>query len=251
MDKERQRRNRAPWRPVSAYDAAMFMRRLLAGMLALAAVTAAGCTSEDPAPASSLPPGDQLIREASTAAAGIKSTHFALQVNGTVTGLSVQSLDGDLTKEGGPSGGAKGTGKIEIGGQLVEAEFVVVEDSFYLRGPTGGFQKIPAAIGSSVYDPSAVLDPQRGIAKLVGSLQSPKTEAEEDVNGAPAYRITGKVGKDLLAGLLPGVQADADVTLWVLKDGRMPQKVSAKFPEGTVDVTLSDVDKPVTITPPA
>ncbi|MFI6027854.1 LppX_LprAFG lipoprotein [Amycolatopsis magusensis] len=229
----------------------MLMRRILLGALALAVTATTGCSSDEP-DTSSFPPAEQLVQEATAATSAIRSTHFSLQVNGSVTGLSVQSLDGDLTKEGGPTGAAKGTGKMEIGGELVEAEFVVVEDSFYLRGPTGSFRKIPAAIGASVYDPSAILDPQRGIAKLVSSLQNPKTEGEEDVDGTATWKVTGQVGKDVLVALLPGVQADAEVSFWLAKGTKLPVKATARFPDNaSVDVKLSDVDKPVTVTPPA
>ncbi|MGC7095735.1 LppX_LprAFG lipoprotein [Amycolatopsis lurida] len=229
----------------------MFMRRILFGALALAVTAATGCSSDEP-DTSSFPPAEQLVQEATAATSAVRSTHFSLQVNGSVTGLSVQSLDGDLTKEGGPSGAAKGTGKLEVNGQLIEAEFVVVQDNFYLKGPTGNFQKIPAFAASAVYDPSAILDPQRGIAKLVSSLQNPKTEAEEDVDGTATWKVSGRIGKDVLVALLPGVQSDADLTFWLAKDTKLPVKATAKFADNaSVDVKLSDVDKPVTVTPPA
>ncbi|QFU93764.1 LppX_LprAFG lipoprotein [Amycolatopsis sp. YIM 10] len=229
----------------------MFMRRILLGALALAVTAATGCSSDEP-DTSSFPPAEQLVQEATAATSAVRSTHFSLQVNGSVTGLSVQSLDGDLTKEGGPSGAAKGTGRMEVNGQLIEAEFVVVQDNFYLKGPTGTFQKVPAFAAAAVYDPSAILDPQRGIAKLVSSLQNPKTEAEEDVDGTATWKVSGRIGKDVLVALLPGVQTDADLTFWLAKDTKLPVKATAKFPDNaSVDVKLSDVDKPVTVTPPA
>ncbi|MFD2397254.1 LppX_LprAFG lipoprotein [Prauserella oleivorans] len=51
----------------------------------------------------------------------------------------VQSLEGDLDR----SGQAKGNGTLNQLGQLVEVEFVLADDTLYLKGPTGGFQKIP------------------------------------------------------------------------------------------------------------
>ncbi|MFD2397255.1 LppX_LprAFG lipoprotein [Prauserella oleivorans] len=104
-----------------------------------------------------------------------------------------------------------------------------------------------------MYDPSAVLDPERGIAKLVSSLQDPATEAREEVDGTPAYKVTGKLDRNVLSGLLPGIPSAADVTFWLRADGKpLPVKATAAFPDNaTVDVRLSDVDKPVTVTPPA
>ncbi|RZQ62791.1 LppX_LprAFG lipoprotein [Amycolatopsis suaedae] len=227
-------------------------RRLLFAAFALAiGATLGACSSDEPG--AQLPDAATLVSESATAMRDVRSAHFTLQTNGTVAGLSVQSLEGDLTKDGGPSGSAKGTGKLELGGQLIEGEFVLTGDTLYLKGPTGGFQKIPAMLSSSVYDPSAVLDPERGIAKVIGGVQEPKTEAREDVGGVAAYKVTGKLPQAALTGLLPGVQGDTEATYWLQADGkRLPLKASVKFPDGaTVEVTLSDVDKPVTVTPPA
>jgi lipoprotein LprG len=233
----------------------MFTHRILLGALALTAALVTGCSSSDPqsTPAGSLPDAAGLLKDAAAATGAITSAHVTVQANGNVPGLSVQNLDGDLSKSGGPSGSAKGTGKLSVAGQLVAVEFVLVNSSLYIKGPTAGFQKIPAALGASVYDPSAVLDPNRGIGKVLASMQNPKTEAKEDVSGTPTYKVSGKIAKDVLAGLLPGLQSDADITFWLREDGKhLPVKASAKLPGGaSVDVTLSDVDKPVTVTPPA
>jgi lipoprotein LprG len=42
-----------------------------------------------------------------------------------------------------------------------------------------------------------------------------------------------------------------DITFWLRADSKQPVKASVKLPNSaTVDVTLSNVDKPVSITPP-
>jgi lipoprotein LprG len=234
----------------------MITRRILLGALALAVAAAAGCSSDE-APEAQLPDASSLLDQAATATANITSAHFSLQVNGTVPGLTVQNLEGDLTTEGGSSGAARGTGKVALGGQLVEVEFVLAEDTLYIKGPTGGFQQLPAALGSSVYDPSAVLDPERGIAKVLRSVQNPVTEAQEEVEGVQAYKVTGTVTKEVLAGLLPGAPSGGDITFWLNTEGEhLPVKASVALQgeggeQATVDVTLSDVDRPVTVTPPA
>ncbi|SFB33720.1 lipoprotein LprG [Amycolatopsis marina] len=234
----------------------MISRRILLGAFALAIAATTGCSSDE-APQGQLPDASGLLEQAATATAGITSTHFSLQVNGTVPGLSVQNLEGDLTTEGGPSGAAQGTGKVALGGQLVEVEFVLAEEDLYIKGPTGSFQKLPAALGAGVYDPSAVLDPERGVANVLRSVQDPATQAQEEINGVQAYKVTGTVTKDVLAGLLPGAPSGGDITLWLHTEGEhLPVKASVALQgEGgepaTVDVTLSDVDKPVTVTPPA
>jgi lipoprotein LprG len=227
----------------------MVLRRALLTLLAATAALVAGCSNAPTAPA--LPDANSLLKDASASAAKFTSTHFSLTTNGSVPGLSVQKLDGDLTKAGG--GAAKGTGILTMLGQRIEGEFVLAGGSLYLKGPTGGFQKIPAALSSSLYDPSAILDPQRGIPKMLASVQNAKTEGEESIDGTPTYKVTGTIPKDAMNGLLPGITADANATLWLRKDaGHAPVKASLAFPgNASVDVTLSDVDKPVTVTPPA
>lgn len=232
----------------------MVLRRFLAGALALTAVLAGGCTSDsadsaDRAPGEPLPDAASLIRSSAAATGEITSTHFTMRAEGKVPGLSVRGLEGDLTKKG----EAKGTGTLTQSGKLVEVEFVLTGGTLYLKGPTGGYQQIPAALSSSVYDPSAVLDPERGVARLISGMRNPTTEAAEEVGGTQTYKVTGTVAQNVLAGLLPGVRSDADLTVWLRKDGRqLPVQASAGFPNGgTVEVTLSDVDKPVTVTPPA
>ncbi|MGH3516815.1 MAG: LppX_LprAFG lipoprotein [Haloechinothrix sp.] len=229
----------------------MVKRRILLVLLAIIAMITSGCTSDE-----QLPDAAELLRESADATSKITSTHFTLAVNGEVPGLSVRNIDGDLTTAGGPEGAAKGTATLTLGGQLIEGEFVLVDQTLYLKGPTGGFQQIPAAMIAGVYDPSAVLDPERGIAKLLAGVRDAKTEATEDVAGTPTYRVTGAVSKDVIATLLPGITSDVNMTLWLAQEGEhLPVKASAALPTdgeqpASVDVTLSDVDKPVTVTAP-
>lgn len=230
----------------------MVQRRFLIVLLFVLTLVTGACTSDDAADQKQLPDAAALLRDSAAATSEITSTHFTLAVTGEVPGLTVRSVDGDLTKEG----SAQGTVTLMLGGQLVEGKFVLAGDTLYLDAGTGGYQQIPAAMITSVYDPSGVLDPERGIAKLLGNVRDAKTVAAEDVNGTPSYKITGTVAKDVIAGLVPGIDSDANMTLWLAEDGKhLPVKATAALPAAggeppTVDVTLSDVNKPVTVTPP-
>jgi lipoprotein LprG len=230
------------------------MRRILLVTLALTAAVATACSSDDPPASGSLPDGAGLMTDASAATEDIRSAHFALQVNGEVPGLPVKNAEGDLTREGGPEGAAKGTVSMDFMGSLFEGEFVLVDDTLYLKGPTGGYQELSATLVRNLYDPAAILDPERGIAKVLSSVQNPKTEAEEEVEGVATYKVTGRVAKDVVTSLVPGIDSDVDITFWVRADGdHQPVKASVHVPgEGdpTVDVTLSEVNKPVTISAP-
>jgi lipoprotein LprG len=233
----------------------MVMRRFLVTLLAFAATSVAACSSDDGgAEGSALPDAAGLLADAAKSTADIRSAHFTLKVNGKVPGLDVQSAEGDLTREGGDSGAAQGTVKMTLFGTLFEGDFVIVDDKAYIKGPTGGYQTLPASLIANLYDPAAILDPSRGVANVLSNVQDPNTEATEDVDGEATYRVKGKAGKDVVANLVPGVNSDVDVTFWLKKDGdHQPVKASVAVPADgspTVDVTLSDVDKPIEITAP-
>ncbi|ETA66258.1 LppX_LprAFG lipoprotein [Haloechinothrix halophila] len=230
------------------------MLRFVTALLAVVLVTA-GCTSDESGQAADLPGAAGLLDTAAQTAAEITSTHFVVDVNGEVPGMAVENIDGDLTTEGNGVA-AKGIAVITAFGSAAEANFVLADDVLYLDTGGGTYREIPAAQASMVYDFSAVLDPERGIAKLIGNLAEATTVAEEDVNGTATYKITGTATKDDIAGLVPGASSDVDVTLWVSKDeGNQPVKAEAVFPGGggeggTVTVTLSQVNEPVTVEPP-
>ena len=233
----------------------MVMRRFLVTLLALLTTVLTACTSDEGGgEGSSLPDAAGLLEDAARSTADIRSAHFTLKVNGKVPGLDVQSADGDLTRESGGAGAAQGTVKMTLFGNLFEGEFVIVGDTAYIKGPTGDYQELPASLIANLYDPAAILDPSRGIANVLSNVQDPSTEATEEVEGVQTYRVKGKAAKDVVADLVPGVDSDVDITFWLRQDGdHRPVKASVAVPaEGSpsVDVTLSDVDKPVEITAP-
>jgi lipoprotein LprG len=230
----------------------MVIRRFLVAALACLATVATACSDEGGD--ANLPDAAGLLSDAAKSTADIRTAHFTLTVNGKVPGLDVQSAEGDLTREGGDSGAAKGTVKMTLLGTLFEGEFVIVDGQAFVKGPTGDFQTLPATLVANLYDPAAILDPKRGVANVLSNVQDPTTEAAEDVDGVATYRVKGKASKDVVADLVPGVESDVDITFWLRKDGdHQPVKASVAVPADgspTVDVTLSDVDKPVEITAP-
>jgi lipoprotein LprG len=234
----------------------MLRRILLVTLAFTAAVATAACSSSDdpPSDSGSLPDAAGLLKDAAAATAEITSAHFTLTVNGKVPGLDVKTAEGDLTREGDSAGAAKGNVSMELLGDLFEGEFVLVDDSLYIKGPTGGWQKLPASMVRSLYDPAAILDPERGVANVLGKVQNAKTEGSEDIDGVSTYRVRGRVAKDVVTALVPGVTSDVDIVFWLRQDGEhQPVKASVLVPaEGdpTVDVTLSDVNKQVSITAP-
>ena len=229
------------------------MRRLLLG-LGLLAVLAAGCTSGSSSTTSNLPAASTLLANSGSSMRGVTSVHFTINVNGTLANVPIQNAEGDLNAQG----QAKGNAKITELGELLQVDFVLVNSTFYIKGATGGYTKVPASLAGSLFDPTAILDPNRGIAKVLTSVQGASTQAKETVDGVDCYRIGGKVSKDVVAALVPGISSDVTATLWVATDSKnLPVKAEFAVPgaggsQGAkIDVGISNYNSPVTVTPPA
>lgn len=239
----------------------MVASRIPAGLVTLLTVVfLAGCAGgdSDEHPDESLPKADTLLTDSAKSIADIDSTHVALETSGDIPDLQVSSLDGELRRTDDRID-AKGSGKMTEMGQLVEVEFVLHDGTLYLKGPTGDFQKLPGAASSAVYDPSELLEQDTGIAKMLRGVQGAETVSQDKVRDTSTYKVTGTVPGKITGELLPGVSGKADVTFWLAEAGdHRPLKAAVTFPDadgkdddtGKVVVTLSDVNEPVTVTPP-
>jgi lipoprotein LprG len=223
-------------------------------LLAVAAIGLAGCTAKKTESAGgTLPAAPDLMTASATAMKDVKTTHFAIVVEGTVGGVPLHKADGDLTR----TGEAKGTATLDQFGATVEAEFVIAGGKLYLKGPTGGFQRVPAALASSVYDPSAILDAEKGVPKLLTvAAATAKTEARESVSGQDAYRVAVTPPAAGLSVLIPGVAEGVTGKIWIAADTKRVVKGAFTVPAsgsdkgGTLTITLSNYDAPVTISAP-
>jgi lipoprotein LprG len=234
------------------------MMRSLVGAVALLAALgvsgAAACTDDGQGRPESLPDGGELLRQSAQAMREVETLKFNLSVEGTIPGVAIRGAEGQLTRDG----DVKGTGQLNQGDATSEIEFVIVDDSLYLKGPTGGFQRLPASVAATVYDPSKILDPDLGVAALVAGGTQPRTEAREQVDGTDAYRIAVTLPRDKLTVLLPGVSTDLNGQLWVAaNDPKRLLRAKVDVPAtgggepGTVTLGLSEFNEPVTITPPS
>ena len=199
-----------------------------------------------------LPAGDELLRGAAAEMRNVKTAHFLVEVEGSVAGLAFRRADGVLTREG----DAKGTVQTGQAGSTLELSFVIVGGKLYVKGPTGGYQQLPLALATGVYDPSVILNPDKGVAKLLETAQGARTEARETVGGKDTYRVAAKPDIAVLGPLLPGVTGDVTAQLWIGVDRKVVHKAKFAVPgqqgsaAGAVTVTLSDFDAPVTISAP-
>ncbi|MEU6795670.1 LppX_LprAFG lipoprotein [Nonomuraea wenchangensis] len=216
----------------------MLRRFLIVAVLALASACSSGGGGGEP----ELPAGPDLMKKAAEAMATVKSAAFSIATEGKPE-VPLQKADGRLTA----GGDAEGTLTISILGNLQEVTFALVGDTVHFKGPTGGFQKMTRQQLAQFYDPSVILEPAKGIAKLLSSAANPQVEGVE--NGA--YRVATTFPAQVVKDIVPGVTQDVNGKVWIDQATSRLGKASLPLPGGTVTVSFSDYDAPVTITPPA
>ncbi|MFI6531503.1 LppX_LprAFG lipoprotein [Nonomuraea sp. NPDC050547] len=212
------------------------LRKLL---IVLALALAAACSSGGGA---ALPSGPDLMTKSAEAMKSVKSASFAIATEGKPK-VQIRKADGRLTS----AGDADGTLTIEVFGSLQEISFFVVGDTVHFKGPTGGFQKMSKKDLAQIYDPSLILSPAEGIAKLLSTATDPRVEGEE---GA-AYTVAATFSPEVLGKLIPGVSQGVNGRLLIDKASSRLTKATLPLQDGSVIVSFSDYDAPVTITPPA
>ena len=110
----------------------------------------------------------------------------------------------------------------------------------------------PAA---EVYDPSVILNPDTGLANMLANITDAKAQGFETIGGVPTVKITGTVAAAAVNKLIPQLKASGPLpaTAWIEKDAPN-QLVQAQVDQSegnSVQLTLSEWDKPVTVTKPA
>jgi lipoprotein LprG len=218
---------------------------VLAVVFAVTACTTAPGTGSG----SALPDGGELLRESARTMAAVKTVRFTIGTEGKPP-VPVQHAEGSLTA----NADAEGTIRMNVFGTLQEMAFVLIGDKVYFKGPTGGYQTMTRQQLAALYDPSAILNPDKGVAHLLSTASGPRTEAEEAVGGTAAYRVAANLSQPVVAALIPGVDQAVAAKLWVDKATSHLLKASLPLGDGattgTVTVTFTDYDHPVTITAP-
>jgi len=238
--------------PATLYDAGMqTCRRIFAVLTAMlaAALVLSGCSSKKAA--EPLPDAAGLIQQSIQTTKALKSAHLEIAVTGKLEGLPLKSLSGDLTNV--PATAVKASAKIVMGGSDIDADLVVVDGTLFAAlTPDNWLDMGPAA---EVYDPSVILNSSTGLANVLSSLSETKADSFDTLGGVPTVKITGTVTADAVNKLIPRLKATGPMpaTVWIEKDAPN-QLVSAQVEQSvgnSVQLTLSEWDKPVTVTKPA
>ncbi len=226
------------------YDGTMRLVALPAALmmsLIIALVTACGGQS------ATLPAGATVLADAATAMRTVNTTRFSLEVKGETPGVQLRSAEGQLTREG----SAMGTAQVDEGRQLLELKFVIIGQDLYLTPPTGGVQKLPLSFAGAVYDPSIILNPDKGIAAALASGKDASTEEREEVGGVDTYRVKVSFPAQPLGTLIPGLAQDKTSDIWVAVQGTRLIKATFPTTTGSITANFSQYDAPAQITPPA
>ncbi|MUM18406.1 LppX_LprAFG lipoprotein [Mycobacterium sp. CBMA271] len=212
--------------------------------LAVASIALAGCSKSEETN-TNLPEAATLLSESAATTKTQTSTHIVLKVTGDKPTLKLSELTGDLTTT--PAVAAKGTAK--TGG--LELPFVVVDGELFAQLGSAYTTMGPV---KDVYDIGIILDPNKGLANLLSNIKDAKSEKTETVDGVASVLVSGTMNKDAI-NTFAGSKLTSDIPAkaWIAKDGNHAlTKISVDTsPGNTIEMSLSDWGKPVTVDKPA
>ncbi len=193
-----------------------------------------------------LPDGADLLRKSADVTRAVKSAAFSMETEGTPP-VPVKKASGRLSG----TGDADGTLQIDVMGSLQEINFVLIGETVHFKGVTGGFQRMSRSQLAAIYDPSAILNPDKGVVQLLANALDAKTQAAEKLDGADTYRVSATLSQQVLATMVPGLTQSVDAVLWIDKATSRLLKAELPLTGGKVIVAFSDYDVPVQVTAPA
>lgn len=229
---------------------------------------ASGAPSAAPSVDASGLPTVQIVQDAALATRETYSAHLTLNVDKAIQGLPVTSVNGDIisfrdTKRV----AAQGDANVRVNENFVQTKFVVIDGVLYANLGGAKYQAMGKTGEKGVYDPAIILDLEKGLAKILESVQNPKVEGKETVNNLKTVKVTGTVDTKVLDPLLPQITEIAakgnagnalPITLWIVFDpSANPQpkpnvtKMQVKLKDGNIDLNLTDFGKDVKIVKPA
>src|SRR4029450_9222393 len=116
--------------------------------------------------------------------------------------------------------------------QLIQLDFVLLGGDAYLKFPTGGWQKSAGGTAAFPSDPSAILDPDRGVAQLLSTATNARTEGSETIGGVDTYRVAVDFDNTAASALVPGVPPGVKGQVWLDKQTKHLLKAVVESPAG-------------------
>lgn len=222
-----------------------------AALAALAVVIGlvAGCSSSDSADQASAE-APALLQQSAQSTKALTSAHLDILVTGKIQGLPIKTLSGELTNV--PATAVSGNATITMKGVDVDIELVVIGGKLYASLSPGSWLDMGLAL--DIYDPSMILDPNIGLASMLNSFSDPTTQGTEKINDIETVKVTGELDPEAVNRLVPQIKATEPMpgTAWIERGGehRLVQAMIDTGDGNSVQMTLSDWNKPVTVTKP-
>jgi lipoprotein LprG len=142
--------------------------------------------------------------------------------------------------------------QLTLGGSDIDANFVVVDGELYATLTPNKWSDFGKA--SDVYDVSAILNPDTGLANLLANLTNAKAEGRDTINGQSTIRISGNVPADAVNKLASNLSAGntTPTTVWIQETGdhQLVQAKMDKSSGNSVQMTLSNWNQPVQVNKP-
>jgi lipoprotein LprG len=220
--------------------------------VAVACALVAGCSS--PGSGSSagetLPDAATILKESAATTKSLTSAHVEVAIDGKIEGLPLKSLSGDLTNV--PATAVEGKATIIMSGSPLETGLIVMDGTLFAALSPGHWLDMGPAV--DIYDPSTILNPDIGLANMLTSISDAKTDVGERIDATDTVKVSGNVSADAVNKLLPQLKASAAMpgTVWIDKGGDHKLVRARVVPSGdtSIQMTLSDWNKPVTVTKP-
>ena len=228
--------------------------------LVVLALLVIACGGAKATPTPTPPPAVDILNAATEAMKEVDSLHMEMTAQMTMT-MSGMTLAVPMTFKGDVQNPdrVKGTLTMEALDQKVSMEMIVISTTTYMReSPTAEWQVTPTDQSGAPFDPEemAQLKPE--------DMKDLTFVGEEEVNGRPAYHVSGKVTSGLLnleELLGEGGEAAFDADYWIDRETSYLLKalvagnlVMTGETEATVDMwmtmSFTDYNKPVTIEAP-
>jgi lipoprotein LprG len=169
---------------------------------------------------------------------------------GSTPAISRANLD--LTAAGDSAGEVEA-----VFGALITVRLVTLADgSSYLELPGQGW--VESGLLSEQYDTTAILDPARGLPKLLSSGTDAVTKGSEQINGTDAWKISMTFSTAVVEALVPAQLPEGGLTgdVWIAKDTKMLLKsvmnapATDVSPPAVITMTLTNFNAPVDIRAP-
>ena len=212
----------------------------------------------------------KLVAESAKTTQTLRSVHIVLAAT-NLPKLPVSSVNADVTSQEQGNGQAVGDAKFRAtpDAPFVDTQFLVTNKTFYTKGADGKYTSVGPS--QKIYDPAVILDKDKGLANVIKNVQNPKVDGKETVDGVATVKVSGTIDASLIDPVIPSLGQGGGtlpITLWIAdvspaatttsipsdqpSPGTGPNlvRMSVTKDQGSVDVTLSNWAKPVTIPSP-